>query len=251
MVSRPFGPRNTTHLLSFPCRVLDRSSRYRAFRPVTPGTAPGPCIQGSDSSGATPYPSRITSWFGGGQHHLYRHRLRFPRRRPVSRFSPPLASSLPPAELKARFHGWTRLAWIDPVTTGRECAGFLPFWVSPPLIYARPHVQKLALPVAFSGFRLTHPAGPMRRLSESLGPRGPDVDVECWSEQQQRTPRHAPVIVFTMTCSAFRIVKDRYERRSGRKGIFFSPRTQKPRRCVPWAPTGVLVRSSGGAWLFR
>ncbi len=158
MASRPFGPRNTTHLLSFPCRVLDRSSGYRVFRPVTPGTAPGPGMQGSDSSGATPYPSRITSWFGGGQHHLYRHRLRFPRVRPVSRFSPPLASSLPPAELKARFHGWTRLAWIDPASTGRECAGFLPFGMSPPFIRARPHIQKLGAASCSFGF----PAYPSR-----------------------------------------------------------------------------------------
>jgi hypothetical protein len=77
-------------------------------------------MQGSDCTGATPYPSRITNWYGGGRHHPYRHRLRFPRRRPVSRFRPPLASSLPPAELKARSHGGMRLAWIDPKQQGES-----------------------------------------------------------------------------------------------------------------------------------
>jgi hypothetical protein len=118
VASGSFEPRNTTHLLSFPCRVLDRSAGWGAGWPVTPGTAPGPRRQDSDCTGATPYPSRLTSGFGGGRHHPYRRRLRFPRKRPVSRLGPPLASPLPPAELKARSHGGTRPAWIDPDERG-------------------------------------------------------------------------------------------------------------------------------------
>lgn len=118
VASGPFEPRNTTHLLPFPCRVLDRFAGCRALGPFTPETAPPPLRARLGLGSATPYPSRLASWSGGGQHHLGRHRLRFPRGRPVSRFRPPLASPLPPAELKARRHGGTRLAWVDPGSRG-------------------------------------------------------------------------------------------------------------------------------------
>ncbi len=71
--------------------------------------------------------------------------------------------------------------------------------------------------------------------------RSPAPDgVMGWGGQQQRTPRR--VIVSTMTVSAFRIVKDRYEPPiSSKGGIIKKPERKNPGWCVPNAPTGVLV----------
>ena len=69
----------------------------------------------------------------------------------------------------------------------------------------------MTLPATLSGFRLAHPAGPMRLLSEPLGPRGPGADR-----------------VDAIAVSAFRIVKDRYERRSGAQGVSLPPERKNP-----------------------
>ena len=76
VASPPFGRQNTTHLLSFTCRLIDRSSGSRASRPV-PLELRSALAGKARTRNATPYPSRVTNWYDGGQHHL------FPSRAPV------------------------------------------------------------------------------------------------------------------------------------------------------------------------
>jgi len=55
----------------------------------------------------------------------------------------------------------------------------------------------MTLPATLSGFRLAHPAGPMRLYPNPSGQE--DRTPTRRENKQQRTPRRAPVIVFTMT----------------------------------------------------
>ena len=87
--------------------------------------------------------------------------------------------------------------------------------------------KKMTLPATLSGFRLTHPAGPMRRLSESLGPRGADIDAESEKTATHPTP-----------CTCHRLHDDVFQHSEllriatsvaqGRKGVSQSPERKNP-----------------------
>jgi len=58
VASSPFESRNTTHLLSFTCRLLNRSSGPRPHWSGAPGTALHPCLQARTKAlPLTPYGS--------------------------------------------------------------------------------------------------------------------------------------------------------------------------------------------------
>ena len=115
---------------------------------------------------------------------------------------------------------------LDRPVARRECAGFPPLTVSPPLIRARPR-KKMTLPATLSGFRLTHPAGPMRRLSASLGPRGADIDAESEKTATHPTPCtcHRPHDDVFQHSELLRITTSVAQ---GRKGVSQSPERKNP-----------------------
>ena len=87
--------------------------------------------------------------------------------------------------------------------------------------------NSMTLPATLSGFRLTHPAGPMRRLSESLGPRGPDVDAE-----REKTATHpAPCTCHRLHDGVFQhseLLRIATSVAQGRKGVSQSPERKNP-----------------------
>jgi len=132
-------------------------------------TPPSPA--GSDSS-APPYPSRFATWWDGARHHPLPSPPPVP---PKGRYAGSDRPSL------RRYHRPNRWRWGRGLS-GSTCrqAGVrrLPPFRGVATVYPCQTTHAMTLPATLSGFRLTHPTGPMRRLSASLGPRGADVDVE-------------------------------------------------------------------------
>lgn len=215
-------------------------------------------MQRSDSS-TTPYPSRLSSWYDGGQHHLYLRRHRFPQMRPVNRLGPSLVSSLPPAELMARGRGLSGLTRLR--KAGRECAGFLPFMVSPPFICARPHNRirhghtahgkiwsgkrvSNSRPQPWQGCALPTELFPLERVADRhrrrIGRGRYRYALAMGAPVQGTSPPPGGKSVRSFFAyralpplprrrSAFRIVKDQYEQPIiGGKRVFWIPKRKNP-----------------------
>jgi hypothetical protein len=95
-------------------------------------------------------------------------------------------------------------------------------------VYPCQTTHTMTLPATLSGFRLTHPAGPMRRLSESLGPRGPDID----AEREKATAMHpTPYTCHRPHDDVFQhseLLRIATSADQGRKGVSQSPERKNP-----------------------